>query len=94
MTDSESLLLNAMREMTREICRVVTSMWSSGVLAGVGIPRRRHLELEATRALMKKWKHDLDGLMQWLDWNVWVKCRPACHGPEVCMRSCFPSEAD
>ena len=91
MTDSESLLLNAVRETTHEICRVVTSMWSSGVLAGLD----EHLgggdsemDIEATRVLMKKWKHDLDGLMQWLDWNAWVKCRPAC-GPEVCLRSCF-----
>jgi len=96
MTDSESLLLNAVRETTREICRVVTSMWSSGVLAGVEQylgGGDLELDIEATRALMKKWKHELDGLMQWLDWNVWVKCRPAC-GPEVCMHGCFLSGAN
>ena len=92
MADSERLLLNAVRETTREICRVVTSMWSSGVLAGLDEHLGggdSELDIEITRALMTKWKQDLDGLMQWLDWNAWVKCRPAC-GPEVCMRSCFP----
>jgi len=92
MTDSERLLLNAVRDTTREICRVATSIWASGVVAGIDERlggRDSELDIEAIRALTKTWKHDLDGLMQWLDWSAWVKCRPAC-GPEVRMRSCLP----
>jgi len=91
MTDSEKLLLNAVRETTREICRVITGMWASGVLAGIDERlggRESELDIEAVRVLTKTWKNDINGLMQWLDWNMWVKCRPAC-GPEVRMRSCF-----
>ncbi|KAG1731954.1 hypothetical protein EDB19DRAFT_2041668 [Suillus lakei] len=32
---SERLLLQAVQETTREICRVVTKMWASGLIAGV-----------------------------------------------------------
>ncbi|KAI6015347.1 hypothetical protein F5J12DRAFT_904580 [Pisolithus orientalis] len=53
MTSSEKLLLNAVHDTTREICRI--------------------------------WKKDIDELMAWLDWNAWVKCRPAC-GPESVSR--------
>ena len=85
MTDSERLLLNAVRDTSREICRVVTGMWASGVVSGIDGRlggRDSGLDMEAIRALTTSWKHGIDGLMQWLDWNVWVKCRPAC-GPEV-----------
>ena len=92
MTDSERLLLNAVRDTTREICRVVTGMWASGVVAGIDERlggRDSESDMEAISALTKTWKHELDGLMRRLDWNVWVKCRPEC-GPEVRMRSCLP----
>ncbi|KAG1887216.1 hypothetical protein F4604DRAFT_1720766 [Suillus subluteus] len=31
---------------------------------------------------MNDWRQDIQKLMSWLDWSVWIKCRPAC-GPEV-----------
>ena len=78
MTDSERLLLNAVRETTREICRVVTNMWAYGVLIGIDEhlgTSDSELDLDAIRKLTKTWKYNLDGLMHWLDWNAWVKCR-------------------
>ena len=92
MTDSERLLLNAVRETTREICRVVTSMWAYGILIGIDGhlgTSDSELDLDAIRKLTKAWKYNLDALMHWLDWNAWVKCRPAC-GPEVRMHSSLP----
>ncbi|KAI6108313.1 hypothetical protein F5141DRAFT_1233451 [Pisolithus sp. B1] len=83
-TSSEKLLLTAVQGTTREICRVVTKMWGLGVLAGVdqfmGIDREP--DMETTQRMMKTWRKDIDELMAWLDWNVWVKCRPEC-SPEV-----------
>ena len=32
--------------------------------------------------ILRKWEADLNGLMTWLDWSVWVKCNPDC-GPEA-----------
>ena len=72
MTDSERLPSNAVHEITW-ICHVVTSMWESGVLVGIVEYLDTNdlgLDIEVIRTLMKMWKHDLEGLMQWLDWNT------------------------
>jgi len=84
LTSSERLLLQAVQTTTREICRVVTKMWASGLTAGVDpfYLADKRLETDPIRSLMGEWKKDLTGLMSWLDWSVWVKCRPAC-GVEV-----------
>jgi hypothetical protein len=71
LTASERLLLAAAQETSREICRTLVSMWAEGVLA---------LRDSATlsNSLAPKWRADVDRLMDWLGWDVWVKCRPAC----------------
>ncbi|KAJ6507652.1 hypothetical protein DFH09DRAFT_1436985 [Mycena vulgaris] len=66
MTPSERLLLGALDEMSCEICRVVVRMWAAGVRAGLDplIP----VETGCQDAPSPPW----------LDWSVWVTCRPAC----------------
>ncbi|KAI6144187.1 hypothetical protein BKA82DRAFT_4175242 [Pisolithus tinctorius] len=85
MTSSEKLLLNAVHDTTREICRV-------DVLAGVdqfmGTDNER--DVHAIENMMKIWKKDIDELMAWLDWNAWVKCRPACGPEEMCYLTTWP----
>ncbi|KAI6033293.1 hypothetical protein EDC04DRAFT_2213285 [Pisolithus marmoratus] len=92
MTSSEKLLLDAVRGTTREICRVVTKMWGSGVLAGVDqfMGADSEPDVETIQNLMKTWREDINGLMAWLDWNVWVKCRPACGPEEMCYLTTWP----
>jgi len=87
LTPSEYLLLQAVRETTREICRVTTRIWASGFNAGLDplYPADEDLEADRIRTLMGEWKEDLRQLMSWLDWSVWVQCRPAC-GDEVNQR--------
>jgi len=84
LTPSERLLLQAVRETTREICRVTTRIWASGFIAGLDplYPADEELEVDRIRTLMGEWKEELGQLISWLDWSVWVKCRPAC-GDEV-----------
>ncbi|KAH0832966.1 hypothetical protein J3R83DRAFT_11943 [Lanmaoa asiatica] len=92
MTDSEKLLLKAVRETSREICRVVTKMWAAGVYTGLDplLNTKESPDIAEITRLWNTWTEDLNRLMAWLDWNVWVKCNPSC-GPEVCL-SC--SHAD
>ncbi|KAI6033292.1 hypothetical protein EDC04DRAFT_2213368 [Pisolithus marmoratus] len=92
MASSERLLLDVVRKTTLEICRVVTTMWGSGVLAGVDqfMGTDKELDVEAIRNIMKVWKDDVDELMAWLDGNVWVKCRPACGPEEMCYLTTWP----
>jgi hypothetical protein len=80
LTPSERLLVQAVRETTREICRVVTKMWASGMMTGVDplYPPEQHPEADHIRTLLGEWKEDVTQLISWLDWSVWVKCRPAC----------------
>ncbi|KAJ7905004.1 hypothetical protein B0H13DRAFT_1620397 [Mycena leptocephala] len=77
LTASERLLLAAAQATSREICRTLVRMWAEGVLA---------LRDPATlsSSLTPKWRADVDRLMDWLGWDVWVKCRPACAFDESC----------
>ncbi|KAG1883302.1 hypothetical protein F4604DRAFT_1879022 [Suillus subluteus] len=89
---SEHLLLQAVRETTREICRVVTKMWASGLIVGVDpfYPPEQFPEADHIHTLMDEWKEDVTRLVSWLDWSVWVKCRPACGIEEMCYLPTWP----
>ncbi|KAJ7171514.1 hypothetical protein C8R46DRAFT_895220, partial [Mycena filopes] len=96
LTPSEETLLRALDETTGEVCRVLTRMWAMGVSAGFDplIPLPISLtapnngtEMEMER-VVRGWQADAVGLVGWLDWGVWVKCRPAC-GVEVLHPSPF-----
>ena len=84
MTDSEKLLLRAVRGTNQEICRVVTKMWATGVYAGIdpSLHIKESVDVDEVMRVWKIWGGDLNRLMAWLDWNIWVKCKPVC-GPEV-----------
>jgi len=89
---SERLLLHAVQETTREICRVITKMWVSGVLTGLDTYLPLDSTPDATQMvrLMGSWRQELSALMTWLDWSVWVKCRPACGPEEMCYLPSWP----
>ena len=84
MTNSERLLLQAVRGTSREICRVVTKMWAAGVYAGIdpSLNTKDSPSILEISQVWSRWGEDLNQLMTWLDWSVWVKCNPDC-GPEV-----------
>ncbi|KAG2352831.1 hypothetical protein BDR07DRAFT_801102 [Suillus spraguei] len=92
LSDSERLLLQAVRETTREICRIITKMWASGMMVGVDpfYPPEQHPEVDLIHTLMDEWKEDVSRLISWLDWSVWVKCRPACSIEEMCYLPTWP----
>ncbi|TFK73316.1 hypothetical protein BDN72DRAFT_894142 [Pluteus cervinus] len=81
---SELLLLKALEDTNREICRVVVKLWAEGIEAGVqpSFPLRE--PGDEFLPVLKRWKANIDGLMGWLDWSTWRKCRPACGVEEVC----------
>jgi hypothetical protein len=83
MTPSEHLLLKAVEDTTREICRVTAKSWAVGVMSGLDtlFPIELDGGPDVTR-IMNDWRQDIQKLMSWLDWSIWIKCRPAC-GPEV-----------
>ncbi|KAK0465655.1 hypothetical protein IW261DRAFT_1554007 [Armillaria novae-zelandiae] len=91
LTESEHLILGAVMETNREICRVITRMWAKGVLSGFDdmLPYSVDQAKEA-ESVLSEWRTQLDTLMGWLDWSVWVKCRPACGPEEICYLPTWP----
>jgi hypothetical protein len=85
LTASERLLLSALDGTNREICRVVVRMWAAGVRAGLDplLPRDEAPVDAEVSGVVREWRAETRTLMAWLDWSMWVKCRPAC-GFEVC----------
>ncbi|KAF7316923.1 hypothetical protein HMN09_00426500 [Mycena chlorophos] len=95
LTSSEHLLLNAVDEVNREICRVVTGMWAQGVTAGldtvVSAPEGAEKATEEhAGGILEEWRTSLAKLVAWLDWSVWIKCRPECSFEEICYLPTWP----
>ncbi|KAJ7856705.1 hypothetical protein B0H14DRAFT_2752483 [Mycena olivaceomarginata] len=91
LTASERLLLNAVEEVNREICRMVVGMWAEGVAAGLddALPVDPPIAHDSA-VLTRKWQTTVKDLMTWLDWSVWIKCRPACGFEEMCYLPTWP----
>ncbi|KAJ6582496.1 hypothetical protein DFH09DRAFT_1439233 [Mycena vulgaris] len=87
VTPSERLLLGALDETSREICRVVVRM-----ARPTHPPRDRQPGCAAPRAngLAGRGCMDAHTLIAWLDWSVWVTCRPACGVEEMCYLPTWP----
>ncbi|KAJ7785174.1 hypothetical protein DFH07DRAFT_4456 [Mycena maculata] len=98
LTPSEHVLLRALEGTNREICRVITRMWAAGVRAGFDVLISPHedsetetsLEEAAVSRVLDQWRADAHTLLSWLDWSVWVKCRPACTFEETCYLPTWP----
>jgi hypothetical protein len=105
LTVSERLLLNALDETSREICRVVVRMWVAGVHVGLDplIPGQEEPVTSNIAHIVESWKADSRVLIAWLDWGLWVKCRPACgvevrlfhvvtNGTDLCVGNVLPPD--
>ncbi|KAF7363199.1 hypothetical protein MVEN_00672700 [Mycena venus] len=92
LTPSERLLLRALDETNHEICRVVVRMWVGGVRAGLDalLPPADGDPITDAMEIVQGWRADAQTLMAWLDWGVWVKCRPACGVEEMCYLPTWP----
>ncbi|KAF5340185.1 hypothetical protein D9758_014985 [Tetrapyrgos nigripes] len=92
MTKSERTLLKAVEGSNKEICRVLVTFWAEGVENGLGLENMYHIKKGTNTqmgSLRQRWEKDLKVLMDWLDWSVWQRCRPAC-GPEACfLEMCY-----
>ncbi|KAJ7677161.1 hypothetical protein B0H17DRAFT_1237781 [Mycena rosella] len=46
--------------------------------------------IEDPHQVVDRWRADTHALMAWLDWSVWIKCRPACGVEEMCYLPTWP----
>ncbi|KAJ3783168.1 hypothetical protein GGU10DRAFT_361639 [Lentinula aff. detonsa] len=85
LTSSEKLLLYALEVTNREICRTLTKMWAYGMNHRMDTPLSNgSATITPLKTIHERWKQEVDALMLWLDWSVWLKCNPACNPDEMC----------
>lgn len=76
LTPQENTIKVAVEEVLSRICSVLGGIWVDAFDSEtIGA---RDLE-----RFLKRWRSDITQLTDWLDWQTWLKCEPAC-GPEVC----------
>lgn len=81
LSESERLLLRSVNGVQKEICRVLVGIWAEGVELGM-LKEEEEFTQTVDLELSQKWLERTEGLMKWLDWSYWLRCRPAC-GYEV-----------
>lgn len=87
LTHSERIILDAVDGVSHEICRVVVGIWAHG--AALGLDEDGELRKPfSSQGVSADWTSRVDKLISWLDWSIWVKCKPEC-GFEVSLLSPF-----
>ncbi|KAJ2934081.1 hypothetical protein H1R20_g2985, partial [Candolleomyces eurysporus] len=77
LTQSERIILDGVDGVSHEICRIVVGIWAHGVALGLdeaGELRNAFPSQEVSA----DWTSRVDKLIRWLDWSIWVKCKPEC----------------
>lgn len=75
LSRQEKVIKAAVEEVLLRICRVLGDIWVDAFDA-------EKAGVDDLERFLKKWQSDVTQLMDWLDWSIWVRCKPAC-GPEV-----------
>ncbi|TFY61245.1 hypothetical protein EVJ58_g4634 [Rhodofomes roseus] len=74
---AEHVLHNALDEVLHELCRVLGSAWSEAF----DIEEK---SADVAAEMLAKWRDNVDTLVEWLDWPVWMDCEPGCAINEFC----------
>ncbi|CAE7107766.1 unnamed protein product [Rhizoctonia solani] len=82
-TREERTLYASISGTLREICRVLSLLWSE---AYDPLPTTQPIRLA------NRWRIQVDELMQWLDWPMWNKCTPECGLDSICFIPTWPME--
>jgi len=86
-TAQEQLLHDAVESTLHEICRRLARMYG----AAFDVEEAEQPRAAAVAAFLEA---ETAELMGWLDWAVWVKCRPACAPNEMCTVPTWPFHPD
>ena len=75
LTPQEKVIKSAVEGVLLEICNVLGNIW-------VDAFDSEYAGINDLGQFLLEWESDVTGLMDWLDWSIWLKCDPSC-GPEV-----------
>ncbi|KAG8747754.1 hypothetical protein FRC10_011883 [Ceratobasidium sp. 414] len=81
MTREERTLYTAVSGTQAEICRVLSLLWAEAYDPSP----------LAQEDMVKDWRDRIDGLMRWLDWPMWNRCRPECSLDTMCFIPTWPA---
>ena len=82
LTLQEKVIKGAVEEVLSRICSILGDIWVDAFNSEeTGVK-----ELEGS---LVKWELNIAGLMDWVDWSIWIKCDPGC-GPEVSLLARLP----
>ena len=85
MTPSERLIRASIEDVQHEICRVISKIWIDAFTI------EDETDLQKISGLVEEWKVEVRKLMEWLDWPMWVRCRPRCDElREMCYLPMWP----
>ncbi|KZT04743.1 uncharacterized protein LAESUDRAFT_682226 [Laetiporus sulphureus 93-53] len=76
-TKQEHVLKAAVDEVLHEVCRVLTATWREAFDI-------EEQDTETAETLFMKWRDNIKALIEWLDWQAWLGCSPACNEDEYC----------
>lgn len=83
LTEQETMLAGSIDKVQAEICATLTNIWST---AFDSEERSAYAE-----KMVIEWRREVEKLMNWLDWHMWVKCDPPC---ETGVRPTFSESID
>ncbi|KAG8695106.1 hypothetical protein FRC11_001733 [Ceratobasidium sp. 423] len=84
LTAQEERLANSIDVVQGAICSSLTTVWATAFDSSDRPLLAKHMIAE--------WKTEIEELMGWLDWAMWVKCDPPC-GPGIqCVLATWPWE--
>ncbi|CAE6481521.1 unnamed protein product [Rhizoctonia solani] len=86
LTPQETRLANSIDVVQVAICSSLTDVWAEAFGSGD--------KPLLARDMMVRWKVEVEGLMDWLDWHVWVKCDPPCGLGFQCVLATWPWEVE
>jgi hypothetical protein len=66
----EERLANSVDAVHRAICSSLTTIWATAFDSGD--------KPVFSKRMIVEWKKEVEELMEWLDWSVWIKCDPPC----------------
>ncbi|KZS90514.1 hypothetical protein SISNIDRAFT_457673 [Sistotremastrum niveocremeum HHB9708] len=85
--ESEVFLRDSIHGVTKEICRVVTLLWTSAYdIEFQPVP--------VVESRVSRWGRQVRELMTWLGWASWVRCRPACSDDSFCYLPTWSASPD
>ena len=81
LTKQEKVIKVAIEGVLNEVCSIVGELWIDAFDA-------ESADTETAHRFIPAWRERVVDLMDWLDWSIWNKCKPAC-GDEVRGASSF-----